>query len=157
MMARIHPVNIVRHGLNAKKIIKGDSIPQYIINTTETIQKKLFDKKPCQVFIVRNAAAKDLSEVIQNGAGQTVLVVGGHGDFGSLEMTDKRVISEEIASPELKLKAFVQHTCGVKGDNAQVEMGKRFAEQTFGWTRIVYPLDLIEQPLPKRSSNSATN
>lgn len=141
-----------RYGLDVKKLSKGDSIPDYVINTTKEVQSELFENKPVKVLVVRNASSKDLLDVVQVGEENTVLVVGGHGTFSSLRMTDKSVSSEDIPDPEKRLKAFVQHTCAVnKGGE---EIGSRFAQKTFGWTRGTSPLDFIEEPLHPRSTFS---
>ena len=143
-LLRLMPSNIVRYGVNLNKIITGDSIPKYITHTTKSIQTELFKD-----MIVRNASSKDLEDVVRLGGENTVLVVGGHGSFGSLAMTDKSIKSSDISSPEKRLKAFVQHTCAMNAE--QEEMGKRFAEQTFGWNRGTNPVDFIEQPLRPRT------
>jgi hypothetical protein len=146
---RLQPISLTRYGLDVKKLSKGDSISNYIINTTEEIKKELFNDKPVNVVIVRNASSKDLSDVIQVGGENTVLVVGGHGTFSSLRMTDKSVSSKDISNPEKRLKAFVQHTCAMNKE--QEEIGSRFALKTFGWKRGTNPLDFIEEPLHPRS------
>lgn len=153
MMAclRIHPVNVAIHGLNAKKIIQGDSIPDYIINTIKTTHEKIFENENLNVLVVRNSSTKNLLDTIKAGGEKTVLVVGGHGDFGTLSMTDKSITSEDVPSPEKKLKAFIQHTCALKKDKKQEEMGKRFSQKTFGWKRLTSPLDFIEEPLKSRN------
>jgi hypothetical protein len=147
---RLNLVNLVTYGLDIKKLIKGDSIPNYIINTIQSIKGDLFQGKPTKVTIIRNANSKDLSHTIEAGGGNTVLVVGGHGTFNSLRMTDKSISSEDVPIPEKKLKAFVQHTCAMNTE--QEEMGSRFAKKTFGWTRGTNPLDFIENPLPPRTN-----
>lgn len=156
MMAylRIHPVNIAMHGLNARKIIHGDSIPGYIINTIKKVREEIFGNENLNVLIVRNSSTKNLLDVIKIGGEKTVLAVGGHGDFGTLSMTDKSIKSEDILPPEKKLKAFVQHTCALKKDKRQEEMGKKFSQKTFGWDRLTSPLDFIEQPLKSRNMDT---
>ena len=149
-LLRLNPINVVRYGVDLNKILKGDSISKYITKTTKSIQTELFDGKPIKVMIVRNASSKDFAEVVQVGGEHTVLVVGGHGSFGSLAMTDKSVKSADIQSPQKRLKAFVQHTCAMNTE--QEEMGGRFAEKTFGWTRGTNPIDFIENPLRLRTN-----
>jgi len=150
-LMRLHLKNIKQYGVNLDKLLSGDSISKYIINTIEKVQKDVFEEKPCTVLIVRNAASKDLLDVIKVGGENTTLVVGGHGDFGSLTMTDGIVLGKDIPAPQSKLKAFVQHTCASKKDKQQEEIGKTFSKKTFGWDRGTNPVDFIEDPLPKRS------
>ena len=151
---RFNIFNMARYGLDLTKITKGNTVADYIINTTTEVQKQLFDKKPLNVLIVRNASSRDLSAVTQNGGENTVLVVQGHGRKGLLSMTDKNVQSTEIPIPQNKLKAFVQHTCA--HGKEEEEMGKSFAKQTFGWDRKTFHSDYREQPLhPRTNFNSA--
>ena len=149
-LMRLQPGNVIRYGIDLKKILKGDSIPEYVTNTTKSIQTELFNGEPIKVIIVRNASSKNLADVIENGGEKTVLVVGGHGDFGSLCMTDTLVKTNDVSTPEKKLKAFIQHTCAMNPE--QEEMGERFAQQTFGWKRGTNPVDFIENPLNPRKN-----
>ena len=146
-----HPVRMFRYGIDIKKILKGLSISDYFIKATKTIQDELFDKEPVKVLIVRNANSQNLSDVIENGGENTVLVVHGHGTMGSVDMTDKVVSSSDFGNPPVRLKAFVQHTCA-KTYGEEEELGKNFAEQTFGWDRITFAADYIGDPLRPRSN-----
>ena len=155
-ISRLRPTNVSRYGLDIKKILKGDSVPGYIINTTKEIQKQLFNKKPVKVMVVRNANSNNLINVVQVGGENTVLAVISHGSRSFLRMTDKKVHSKRINAPEIPLRAFVQHTCGTEKYPEHPEMGNNFAKVVFGWDRKADPIDYLQDPLHPRVINTKT-
>jgi hypothetical protein len=129
--------------------VAGDSIPDYIAKTVETIQRDIFNGANCEVIVVRNASKQDLLDVIQHGSSNTVLVVGGHGTLGSLSMTDGVVENATIPTPEKPLRAFIQHTCA-QPDGHNQQMGDRWANTVYGWKRGTSPVDFLDNPLVLR-------
>jgi len=139
-----------RYSATLNDIIGEESISGYMTNTIERIQEELFNKKDCEVIIVRNASREDLISSVELGGSNTAVVVGGHGTISSVSMTDGIVSNDELETPEEPLKAFIQHTCAGKDDGPEV-MGDRIAEKVYGWDREANPVDFIKDPLHERS------
>jgi hypothetical protein len=133
---------ISRVRTKASRMVDGhegrDTIPDYFIKTSKAIQGDLFSDGSCEVIIVRNASKQDLFDAVKLGGENTVLLVGP-------------VENSDIPTPEIPLKAFVQHTCAAPKQGQSEEMGQRWAETTFGWKRGTSPIDFIDDPLPFRN------
>ena len=124
----------------------------YMTRRSEEVRQRVFGDVFCELIVVRNASRQDVIDVSKVGGQHRAAIMHSHGTTHSLSMTDGMVRGDDLAKPEVKLRALVLDACGTGGEMIPSEerIGHNMAEDIYGFNVSATPRDTFGRDLQKR-------